>query len=276
MSETAMPLAAPLAPEQRIFEQMLYASSPFGTLLTTLLIFAALIGSFALGLLIDHYPPLTHTAHGWILNGGVWPAFVLSVLITVALGMQRYARNRDFADNAALRAVMPNCTQDQWMYDAAGLRRLRIATAIGALFGSVPSLVLVPRELIAREPAIFVWFLIVNAFTSALFARGIVHSARAAETWARSIDTSLFIDLLRIDSLNVIGRHGARSALIWFSVAGAILLFFVDNNMNVLTLGILLLAAVMGIWIFVRPMERAHRRIRAAKGAELETVRREI
>ena len=190
--------------------------------------------------------------------------------------MQRYARNRDLADNAALCAVMPNCTQEQWMYDAAGLRRLWIVTAIGALFGSVPSLVLVPHELVAKEPAMFTWFLAINAFTSALFARGIVHSARAAETWARSIDTSLVIDLLRIDSLNVIGRHGARSALIWFSVAGAILLFFVGNNMNALTLAILLLAAAMGIWIFVRPMERVHRRIRAAKHAELETVRREI
>jgi hypothetical protein len=276
MSETTLPLAAPLVPERRIFEQMLYAGSPFGTLLTTLLIFAALIGTFALALLIDRYPALAHTPHGWSPNAGVWPAFVLSVLIIVALGMQRYARNRDLADNAALCAVLPNCTPEQWMYDAAGLRRLRIATAIGALVGSVPSLVLVPRELVAKEPAMFIWFLVVNAFTSALFARGIVHSARAAETWARSIDTTLVIDLLRIDSLNVIGRHGARSALIWFSVAGAILLFLVGNNVNGLTLAILLLAAIMGIWIFVRPMERAHRRIRAVKAAELETVRREI
>jgi hypothetical protein len=122
----------------------------------------------------------------------------------------------------------------------------------------------------------FIWFLVINAFTSALFARGIVHSARATETWARSIDSSLVVDLLRIDSLNVIGRHGARSALIWFSVAGAILLFFVGNNMNGLTLAILLLAAAMGIWIFIRPMERVHQRIRAAKHAELETIRRAI
>ena len=79
-----------------------------------------------------------------------------------------------------------------------------------------------------------------------------------------------------LDSPNVIGRHGARSALIWFSVAGAILLFFVGHNMNTLTFLILLLAALMGIWIFVRPMERVHRRIRAAKHVELEATRREI
>ena len=86
MSETALPLAAPLAPERRIFEQMLYAGSPFGTLATTLLIFLALMGSFAVALLIDHYPPFAHTTYGWRLNGGVWPAFTLAVLITVALG----------------------------------------------------------------------------------------------------------------------------------------------------------------------------------------------
>jgi hypothetical protein len=276
MSETALPLAMPLAPERRIFEQMLYSASPFGTLVTTLLVFLTLIGSFALAFLIDRNPPFTQTPHGLSLNGGIWPAFALAVLISVALGMQRYVRNRDLADGAALRAVMPECTQQQWMYDAAGLRRLRIVTIIGALFGTLPSLIIVPRALIAAEPASFTWFVVVNALTTALFARGILHSARAAETWARSIDQSLIIDLLRIDSLNVIGRHGARSALIWFSVAGAILLFFVGNNMNTLTLLILLLAALMGIWIFVRPMERVHRRIRAAKHVELEATRREI
>jgi hypothetical protein len=172
---------------------------------------------------------------------------------------------------------MPDCVQPEGrMYDAAGYRRLRMATIAGALLGAVPSLLLVPHELVVQEPATFVWFLLVNALISALFARGIVQSARAGENWARAIDQSLNIDLLRIESLNVIGRHGARSALIWFSVAGAILLFFVGHNMNLLTLAVLLLAAAMGIWIFVRPMERVHRRIRAAKQAELEIVRRQI
>jgi hypothetical protein len=277
MSETTLPLAAPLMPERRIFEQALYAASPFGTLATTLLVFGLLVASFALALVIDGYPALTRTAHGWIPNGGVWPALVLSVLVTVALGMQRYVRNRDFADYAALLAVMPGCVErDARMYDDAGLRRLRIGTAIGALIGALPTLIAAPHDAIAREPAMFGWFLLVNAFTAALFARGIVQSARAAENWARSIDQSLIIDLLRIDTLNVIGRHGARTALIWFSVAAAILLFFVGNNMNALTLAVLLLAAAMGVWIFVRPMDRVHRRIRAAKGAELEAVRREI
>jgi hypothetical protein len=192
------------------------------------------------------------------LNGGVWPAVALSILVTVALGMQRYARNRDCLDHAALKAVMPDCDQQEaQVYDSSGMRRLRIATAIGALLGILPSLFLVPHTAMAKEPVLFAWFLIINACTAALFARGIAQSARAAENWARSIDQSLVIDLLRIESLNVIGRHGARSALIWFSVAGAILLFFVGDNMNRLTLGVLVLAAVMGVWIFVRPMECA-------------------
>src|SRR5438045_900831 len=113
MSDTALPLAGPLAPERRIFEQMLYSGSPFGTLVTTLLIFLTLIASFAIALLIDRNPPFTQTHHGLTLNGGVWPAFTLAVLISAALGMQRYVRNRDLADNAALRAVMPECAQQQ-------------------------------------------------------------------------------------------------------------------------------------------------------------------
>lgn len=272
-----MPLAAPLVPERRLFEQAIYAASPFGMLVTTLLIFAALMGSFGLAMLIDGYPVAIHTPRGWVLHGGVWPAIAQSTLITVALGMQRYARTRDANDRPALKAVMPDCEQqEERMYDAAGLRRLRAATALGAVLGLVPTLLLVAHTVMVKQPFLFVWFLVVNACTAILFLRGIAQSTRAAENWARSIDQSLVIDLLRIESLNVIGRHGARSALIWFSVAGAILLFFVGNNMNALTMTILLLSAVMGIWIFVRPMERVHRRICAAKHVEIEATRREI
>ncbi len=35
----------------------------------------------------------------------------------------------------------------------------------------------------------------------------------------------------------------------------------------------LLFSAGMGLWTFMRPMERVHRRIRAAKAAELERIR---
>ncbi|MBV8798497.1 MAG: hypothetical protein JO208_01615 [Alphaproteobacteria bacterium] len=277
MSDATWPMPASSIPERRIFEQALYANSPFGTLATTLLVLLVLVGALLMAALADHYPPVVHTTGGWTLGASTWPGIVLSILVTVALGMQRYVRNRDVAENLALQAVMPDCQEgERRIYDAAGMRRLKIASAVGALLGALPSVVLVPHALILRAPATFAWFIVMDAFTAALFARGIVQSTRAAESWARLINQSLIIDLLRIDSLNVIGRYAARTALIWFSVAGAILLFFVGHNMNMLTFAVLLLAAVMGVWIFVRPMERVHRRIRAAKRAELEPIRQAI
>jgi hypothetical protein len=262
------------APERANFEQALYEASPLGALATTLAILLFFLGTFALALAIDRYPPF---AQGWNLRGGIWPACVLSLMIAVALGTQRYVRLKDHDDDAALQAVMPRCMEFSLrMMDPEGVRRLRWATLAGAAIGVVMMSVFVPRSLIVTQPAMFAWFAVVQVIVVALFARGIAASARGAGNWAVAIDSDLVVDLLRIDSLNVIGRHGARNALIWFSVAAVIFLFFIGNNMGLMTLATLVLSAVMGLWIFMRPMERVHRRIRAAKHAELETIRRAI
>ena len=278
MSESSLAVAMPNARLHSNFEQAIYNFSPLGILATTVGIFILLLGSFALTAGISGYAAFSRSAHGWTLREGVWPAFVLSLLIAVALGTQAYARSRDRTDRDALRAVMPECDAfEARMVDAEAWRRLRLATLLGLVIGALATiLVLVPHGVWTAHPLIFVWFVLMNAFVGALFARGIAMSARGAEGWARSIDQGLTIDLLRIDSLNVIGRQGARNALIWFSVAAVILLFFVGNSGDALTLGILLLAAAMGIWIFVRPMERVHRRIQRAKHVELESIRHAI
>jgi hypothetical protein len=277
MSESSLAVEVPRTRPHSNFEQAIFDASPFGTLATTALIFLLLLGSFATVTGIDGYAPFAHTPQGWILRPGMWPGFVLSLLITVALGMQRYDRQRDKAERAALQAVMPQCDiYEARMSDAEALGRRRLATAIGVLLGALPTLMLVPVRMLAVHPAMFIWFVLVNAFVAALFARGVAMSARGGENWARAIDQGLSIDLLRIDSLNVIGRQSARKSLIWFSVAGVILLLLVGHNGDALTLAVLLLAAVMGIWIFVRPMERVHRQIGAAKRAELDSIRHVI
>lgn len=269
-----MPLESAPPRGRANFEQTLYNISPLGTLGTTLAILLVFLGTFAAALAIDRYPPAAHAASGWTLSPGVWPAFVLSLLVTVALGMQRYVRLKDHDDDAVLETIMPGCREfEARMLDARGRRGLRIATLLGAILGAGATWAFVPHSVIAAHPAMYLWFGLVQAVVTALFARGIVASARGAESWAFAIDNGLVVDLLRIDSLNIIGRQGARNALIWFSVAAVIFLFFIGNNMGWMTLAILALAAVMGLWIFIRPMERVHRRIRAAKQAELEAIR---
>ncbi|HEY8697637.1 MAG TPA: hypothetical protein VIM02_08470 [Rhizomicrobium sp.] len=277
MSTAAVPLDSSRPRGRANFEQALYTLSPLGLWGTTLAILFVLLATFGAALAIDRYPPVVHAAQGWALQPGVWPAFVLSLLLTVALGMQRYVRLKDHDDDAVLETIMPGCREfEARMLDARGRRGLRIATVLGAILGAGATWVFVPRSAIAAHPAMYLWFGLVQATVTALFWRGIVASARGAESWALAIDKGLIVDLLRIDSLNIIGRQGARNALIWFSVAAVIFLFFIGNNMGGMTLAILALAAAMGLWIFIRPMERVHQRIRAAKQAELETVRREI
>jgi hypothetical protein len=277
MAQAATPIAiAPPSP-RALFESALFESSPVGTSGTTLAIFLGLLASFGAVLAIDGYSPISAADRRFELEPGVWPAFVLSLLVAVALGMQRYARLRERADQPDLQKVMPRCADFEIrMRSPEAIRQLRWATAIGALCGVAPTLAAVPRELIGRDPAIYLWFAAANSLVGALFARGIAQSVRGIRNWTGAIDDGLIIDLLRIDSLNVIGRHGARNALIWFSVAAVILLFFIGNNMGPVILAILALAAAMGIWIFMRPAERVHRRIRAAKQVELESIRRAI
>jgi len=77
------------------FEQALYEASPVGTLLTSVLLSLGLVAVLVGACMADHYAPLAHTARGWTLRPGIWPGLVLSLLISVALGMQRYARKRE-------------------------------------------------------------------------------------------------------------------------------------------------------------------------------------
>ena len=256
------------------FEQALFDASPFGALPTTVLLFVVLLAMLAGASVADGYAPLAHTAHGWTLRPGIWTGLVLSLLIAVALGMQRYARNRERQEQPELAAIMPGCLEYEARFsERRAVLRLRIASALGALCGAVSTLSLLPSGVARTNPAMFAWFFVVDTFVSLLFARGIAHSVQAAEDWAAAIDQSLRIDLLRIDLLDVIGRHGARNALIWFSVAAVVLLFFISSSTDLGTMIILVASALMGGWIFVRPMERVHRRIRVAKKAELESIR---
>jgi hypothetical protein len=272
-SSVSLPRGA-LDARSAVFEQAVYDTSPVGAIATTLLLFLILVATLAGACALDGYAPFAPAAHGWVLRAGIWPGLVLPLLIAVALGMQRYASYKDRQEQSELMAVMADCVQQEMrLHDSHAMRRLRIATVLGALFGAASTMALLPSGVAQANPAMFGWFLVVNSFVAVLFARGIAQSVRGAEHWAGAIDQSLTIDLLRIDALNVIGRNSARRALIWFSVAAVILLLFAGSSTDLGTLAILVVSTIMGGWIFLRPMERVHRRIQAAKKAELESIR---
>jgi hypothetical protein len=268
-----VPATAAPAPYVSTFEQKLFEWSPAGTLVTSLGIFLALMASFEVLAAVAGYPLADQLSFS--PREGAWPAVILSLLATVALGMQRYTRLKDVADAPALARLIP-CDVPDVAADPAVLSRIRKAGAVGALIGFAISFIAVPPYVVYSHLFVFAWFAALMALLGAMFARGAVMTRTAARNFARRIDHELTIDLLRVDELSVIGRSSARAALIWLSVAAVVSLFFVSGHAQGLVIATVIFAAGMAFWIFFRSLERVHRRIVAAKRAELERLRHAI
>ena len=111
-----------------------------------------------------------------------------------------------------------------------------------------------------------IWFGAATTLLSVLFARGVEQTRAGGRGYARALDAELKIDLLRLDTLAVLGRFGARSALVWFVVSAVACLFFVGGDLNWLTILLIAACAAMGVGLFVSIMSRIHRQIAKVKG----------
>jgi hypothetical protein len=263
------------------FEQQIYLRSPLGTLATTAILFAVLFGSFLAVAALEHVPTIWRVAKGFAISGAAWPAMVLSLLCSAALGMQRYARLREAADAPAYARILTG-----GMASAAGVTgltargtRLVRATIIGIIVGfalSAAVIVSENREGHPIQPGPLVWYVCAITLLSVLFARGVEQTRSGGRAYASALNAELKIDLLRTDTLAVLGRSAARGSLIWFVVSAVACLFFVGDDLNWLTVALIVSCVAMGMGMFVSIMARIHRQIKAAKDAELEHVRRQI
>jgi hypothetical protein len=262
------------APFPSIVEQRLFEISPLGTFGTALAILLVLVGSFE-GLAFAVGYPLGDQL-SFSPAEGAWPAFILSLLIAVALGMQRYAHLKDIEDGPALSRLMGCNAMEMEVDNAPARRRIVRAGFVGAFVGLCISYIAVPAHVRSGHVLVFLWFAVIMALLGAMFARGSTMTRIGARGFSRRIDRDLKIDLLRIDELSIIGRSGARTALIWLSVAAVISLFFVSGNADGLVIATVVFAAGMALWIFYRSLDHVHRRIRDAKRAELDRLRHSI
>src|ERR1700722_8886074 len=274
---TDLPVSAPRASGDAIYpssiEQRVFEISPLGTLPTAIVMFLALMATFEVTAWIAHYPLTEQLSFG--PREGAWPAVILSMLLAVALGMQRFMRLKDVEDDHALAALLPR--DDLPLADNPSNRRaVRWAGIGGTIAGAAFSFVAVPAFVRTQHFVVFLWFVFVMSLLGAMFSRGAVMTRIGARHLTDRIDRYLTVDLLRIDELAVIGRASARMSLIWLSVAAVVCLFFVGGQTPILTIGLLLLSAGMAFWIFFGSLERVHRKIRKAKLAELDHIRREI
>jgi hypothetical protein len=271
-----MSQAAQATPAERIsFEQWLFLKSPVGTAATAAIFFVLATGSYALVAALTHTPLLLDTAQGLRIAPYAWSALVLSLLMSTVLGMQRYTRNKERADEPAFIAIAASAATAATILRPASPKRMLWANALGAVAGIGLAFATAPSAYWQDHPALFAWSIAITMFLGALFARGVVMTAQGGRAFAHLIENELRIDLLHVDKLAVIGRHSARNALIWFTVAAIVCLFFV-GEIDSTVIAILIVCAGMGLWIFFRPMEQVHRRIRAEKSAELDRIRTDI
>ena len=252
------------------FEQRIFELSPVGAFATSVAIFLILFGAFELCALATHYPLADQLS--FTPRQGAFPAAILSLLSAVALGMQRYARLKDEEDRTALERVM-ECPEDGNRVPPA---TMRAATAVGVLLGLIACLAIVPGDVRADHIPVYAWFACTMALVGALFVRGVVMTRVATRSSRDRIDRTLKVDLLRIDELAIIGRSASRAALIWLSVAAVICLFFVSGQATITVIATIVTSAAIGLWIFFRSLERVHRKIVAAKRAELDRIRHDI
>ena len=261
---------ASLAPlEQRLFEL-----SPVGTLPTAVAIFVVLFGTFEIAAGLTHFSLREQLTLD--LHEGSWPAFILSLLVAVALGMQRYVRQKDREDGPQLSHVLPCDQAEATAGDRIARNQVRWFGVAGALIGLAAAFVAVPADARSQHLPGAIWFATVMALLGAMFTRGIVMTRIGARLFAERVDRDLRVDLMRVDELFVIGRRSARSSLIWLSVAAIICLFFASGRTPAFIIAIVIASAGIAFWIFFRSLEHVHRKIRDAKLAELDRVRQEI
>lgn len=261
-------------PQVSVLEQRIFEKSPAGTLATSVAIFAVLMGSFEAAAALTHYPIAYQISLS--INEGGFPAVIMSLLIAVALGMQRYVRLKDLQDAPALARVIRCDVVTMTIDNEVAKRRILRAGFAGAAIGLVVGFLAVPPNVRAAHIPVLLWFVAVTMLLGAMFGRGIIMTRIAARNFSERIDRDLTIDLLRVDALSVIGKSSARAALIWLSVAAVISLFFVSGHIPALVIATIVVSSAMAFWIFFRSLEHVHRKIRDAKYAELEGVRSSI
>lgn len=269
------------------FEQRIFVWSPLGIVPTSMLLFVILIGS---------YVALATALHVSVFAGspgrltvepaGAYQAVVLSLLVSVVLGLQRYVSVREGAEEQSFVAISSDKSAAALIAHPAPLSQIRWATALGILVGVGLALAVIPVGALQAHPALYAWHFAVTVLLGMMFGRGVLMTAQNGRAFSHLIEHGLRIDLLHVDKLAVIGRHSARNALVWFTCAAVVCLFFVGGaadgknsvggGVNSSTYFIIAVCACMGLWIFFRPMEHVHRRIRAAKAVELDRIRDRI
>ncbi|HEX2592503.1 MAG TPA: hypothetical protein VHL34_13455 [Rhizomicrobium sp.] len=261
------------------FEQRIFVLSPFGTPLTTLLLFVLFAGSFLLCATVEHQPLLVQTATSVTLDQRARVALTLSLLLVTVLGIQRYTRVRERAELASAATIFRGglATVGRVAVLTPAGAHLGLASLIGLVIGiGLSWLALLHDAHFSTAPLTIGWYVVIICLLTMSFARGVELTRQGSKSGIAAVENELVIDLLRIDRLSFLGRSAARFALIWFAIGAVSCLFFVSNGISMFTVGLIAMMLLIGASTFFGMMERVHRRIKAVKAEELERIRHQI
>ena len=301
MSQSPIPLdAKPDTPEppSRHFqpaEVRVYARSPLGFFGTTALIFLLAYGFYIAVATVTQRPPVFEPdGNGaWVMTQVSWIALVLSLIFTAGTaftesGRQMWEREGDALIDAltpsgaieveALKAGIP----DSWR------RQYLIIFGVGALTGiafngfMIMSGGFTPGEYVQ---SVGLWFLVISPLLYGIGFRAGVDVARESGALKALIRTHLSVDLFHLERLTVFGRIGLKAARSWLVMAAILLLFLINPNNPQqifdasqlwLTIPIMGLSVVGGLFLLTSAIHPVHLKICEAKRAELGRIHAEM
>ena len=212
-------------------------------------------------------------------------AIVVATLLAAVVVTNRYAELGTRRDLERLAPQLDQTALPESVRASFGVparpAALRVAGVVGAIviMAIVPTLYLDPTRFLhaatyARPSVIF--DLLVGAVLGWTVFRTLFASLEEDRRFAALANHVRSIDLLDLAPLYVFGRRGLRRAVSWLFLVSLTALVFLDaGNAEPPAL---VLAMIFGFATvsFLLPVWGAHRRIRAQKLQELETVRRQI
>jgi hypothetical protein len=215
------------------------------------------------------------------------PRLSLTVIVLTGfmVGSHAYGRRAIVRDVEDLAPLLHGAAVER---AALGREAESFDRRAGAWIGSVAAVPIGLLVVAGRRPGVpyllsgeswshdLVWALACNALLFAILGRIAVQTFRANQFFSR-IEVQLGpVDLLEPQALAPFARRGLRTAFLWIGGSSLASVIFVNQGFSWLTGLVILGTLLFGTLAFLHPVRGLHRRIRAAKEAELERVREAI
>jgi hypothetical protein len=214
-------------------------------------------------------------------EAGAWTSLVIAVLTGFVVGAGIHVRRATLRDVEALAPLLDCSTQEHAGFTRSILhsdpRPTWLATLAGVLVGL---LVITEREgslpfLLSNQYSHhgYLWGLLANALLFAILGREAYETFKISRVFTRIEARIKTIDLLDLRPLVPFARRGLRSAFFWLAGSSIASLIFLGQGFQWATALVLAGTLTLGTLALLLPVRGVHRRIRAAKQAELTRVR---